>query len=356
MNIKIHSSELNRMMKTISQCVDDKIDKFSNIEICHDENQLTIRGCNGVFAAEMSTPLLGGNGEKFCVDGTMFARVCNMCSGDVNITTDGRVCTIKGAGRTRFPIVNAEVPEYTEMPEDGQTVTVSAKDFSQAYRCVAHAISKDQSRLMLTGVLVEVDETGLRMTTLDGFRMAIETIDCDGDPMKIIIPGNFMDLIQKSAAAGEKITLVTDGKKVQASTEGMRICCGLLAGEYPDVKRLIPESFQTECLVGVDRVTVALKNSNIINRSEKMVKLDIDGNSLTVLSNSETAEYDAEIPCDTHGDGLKIAFNQNYLTDTFGSIVAGEAVMKFGTATTPCVVQGKDCGGIRLILPVRVVA
>lgn len=355
MNIMIHSGELNRMMKTISQCVDNKIDKFSNIEICHDGSQLTIRGCNGVFAAEMSTPLLGGDGEKFCVDGTMFARVCNMCSGDVNITTDGKNCTIKGSGRTRISIVDAEVPAYKELPEDCSGVFVKARDFSHAYGCVAHAISKDQSRLVLTGVLTEVDETGLRMTTLDGFRMAIETVDCDGDPMKIIIPGNFMNLIQKSISVGETVHIVTDGKKVQASTDGMRISCGLLVGEYPDVGRILPEDFKTECLVSADQVASALRNSNTVNSKTGLVKMVVGEDMITVMSNSEKADYDAEISCKTQGDGLTIAFNQNYLMDTIGSIVNGEAVMKFNSPSTPCVVQGKNDTGIRLILPVRVV-
>ena len=130
MNIKVHSSELNRMMKTISQCVDEKFDKFSNIEICHENNLLTIRGTNGQFAAVMSTPLLGGDGERFCVDGVMFARVCGMCSGEVSIITEGKVCTIKGAGRTRIPIVEVDVPEFKAIADGQPTVTVSAKDFS----------------------------------------------------------------------------------------------------------------------------------------------------------------------------------------------------------------------------------
>ena len=354
MNIKIHSSELNRMMKTISQCVDEKFDRFSNIEISYDNNLLTIRGTNGSVAAQMSTPLLGGDGEKFCVDGTMFAKVCAMCNGEVNISTEGKICTIKGAGRTRIPIVEADVPAYTEIPAENPTVFVDATKFSLAYGCVAHAISKDQSRIQLTGVLTEVDETGLRMTTLDGFRLAVETVDCDGDPMKIVIPGSFMKLIQSSTSAGETIRILSDGKKVEASTEGMKISCGLLVGEYPDVNKIIPKEFKTECLVSADQLQSALKHSGVLNSKSNLVKIVVDQDRMTVMSNSEKADFDAEIECETHGDGLKIAFNQNYLMDTVGSILNGNVVMKFNTMSSPCVIHGKDDNGIRLILPVRV--
>lgn len=112
MKIKIHSAEINRMMKTISQCIDTRMPSFSNIEIIHDNNMLSIRGTNGQVNAVVHTPLLGSDGEVFCVDGTMFAKVCAMCSGEIEISTDTKNCIIKGAGRTRLPLMNGSVSQY----------------------------------------------------------------------------------------------------------------------------------------------------------------------------------------------------------------------------------------------------
>ena len=129
MKVKIHSSELNRMMKTIVQCIDTKdVSKLSNIEIIYDNNLLTIRGTDGHFAAVMSTPVLGGDGESFCVDGTMFAKVCSMCSGEIDISTDGKFCTIKGAGRTRLPIIDVKIPAYAHV--SGRPTEVSAENIA----------------------------------------------------------------------------------------------------------------------------------------------------------------------------------------------------------------------------------
>lgn len=359
MNIKIHSSELNRMMKTVSQCIDDRFDKFSNIEIGYDNNLLTIRGTDGTVAAEVNAPLLGGDGETFCVDGTMFAKTCAMCNGDVSISTTGNDCIIKGNGRTRLPIINAEVPAYSPIKSPNPSVSVKAEDFSNAYGSVAHAIATDQSRIHLTGVLTEVDDTGLRMTAIDGFRMAIETVDCDGDPMKIIIPGSFMKLIQSSTFSGETITITTDGKRIEASTEGMKVTCGLLTGEFPDTGKIVPADFKTECLINVESLKNALKCNSVLNSKGNLVKMQISDGIMKVMSNSEKADYEAELECDIHGDGLRIAFNQKYLMDTISSISTEEAVMKFNTMSSPCVVtskceQGIAPNGLRLILPVRV--
>ena len=238
MNIKVPASELNRMMKALAQCVDPKDQYRSNIEIIYDNNMLTARGTDGQFSAVMSTPLLGGDGESFCVDGSLFARVCSMCSGDVTITTDGKTCTVKGAGRTRLPIINAKIPEFK--PVSGSTISIPAAQFAYSFNAVEFAIATDQTRLVLTGVHMEESGNKLTMTTLDGFKMASDSQMCDCDDITMVVPGAFMKMIRNNTAAGETITVTTDGKRIQAETEGMILSSTLLANEYPDYKRILP--------------------------------------------------------------------------------------------------------------------
>lgn len=352
MNIKLHSSELNRMMKTITQCIDSRDQNKGNIEVIYDNNLLSIRGTNGNMTAVMSTPVLGGDGESFCVDGTMFARVCAMCNGEISIVTDGKVCTVKGNGRTRLPIVNARIPAFE--PVTGKECTIRSEVFSHGYNSVAYAISNDQGRVVLTGVLMESVDGGIRLVSLDGFRMAVETLECDADGIKAVVPGAFMKLVSSSTAVGETITLRTDGKRIQASTDGMMLTGTLLSGEFPDYGRMVPEEFKTEALVGADALQGALKSGSVVNSGNNLVKLLVDANDITVKSNSEQADFDAQVACIMNGDPLTIAFNNKYLMETISSIGEEEIVMKFNRPISPCVVQGKDRTGFRLILPVRV--
>ena len=353
MKIKIHSSELNRMMKTITQCINPKDNNLGNIEVIYDNNLLSIRGANGSFSAVMSTPVLGGDGESFCVDGTMFARVCAMCNGEIDISTDGKVCTIKGAGRTRLPIVNAKIPAFE--PVTGKECTIKSEGFTRGYNSVSYAISSDMGRLVLTGVLVESESDGIRMTALDGFKMAVESVPCETDELKVVIPGAFMKLVSSSTTAGETITLRTDGKRIQANTEGMMLACGLLSGEFPDVSRITPKEFKTSTLTYADQLQATLKCGSVVNQSNNLVKLDVKEDSVMVMSNSEQADFDAEVKCKTQGDLLKIAFNHKFLMESISSIVGNEIVLRFNSPISPCVISVKNNLGYRLILPVRTV-
>lgn len=356
MNIKIHSSELNRIMKTLGRCIDGRHQSFSNIKVIYDNNLLTLRGTNGQFSAVMSTPLLGGDGETFCVDGELFGKVCAMSKGEVEINTDGHNCVMKGNGRTRLPIVKANIPAYPKMDGNVKTTVIRAEAFRKGYNGVAYAVSNDQgqARIVLTGVNTEIGTDMIRMVSLDGFRMAMEESVCSGEEMKMVIPGAFMKLIADSTVDGEEITVRTDGTKVQAETDGMAISCPLLSGEFPDYRRLLPESFKTEAMVNAEQLRTALKCGSVICSSSNLVKLFIGGDAMVVSGNSEEADFDAEIGCKVQGDGLKIAFNQKYLSDTIASIGGDEIVMKFNGPSQPCVVTGKEPDGVRLILPVRV--
>lgn len=353
MKIKIHSSELNRMMKTIVKCIDSRDQKLGNIEVSHENNLLSIRGTNSQFSAVMSTPVLGGDGEKFCIDGTIFAKVCAMCGGEIEISTDGKTCTVKGAGRTRLPIVNVNIPEYETI--NGKECAIPADLFSKGYGSVAYAISTDQSRIILTGVLMDSMNNGINMVSLDGFKLAIEPVACDvPEGLKVIVPGGFMNLVSFSTYSGDMIVLKTDGKRMQAETDGMKLACTLLSGEYADYKKIVPDQFKMECLVKTEQLMNALKSGSVVNASNNLVKLVVSATKMTVMSNSEHADFDADIACETNGDGITIAFNQKYLMESISSVSAEEIVMKFNTPLSPCVICGKNMDGIRLVLPVRV--
>ena len=352
MKVRIHSSELNRMMKSIIPCVDVRDPNRDAVIVTCNENGLSIRGVGGQYAAVATAKLLAGEEETFCVTGSMFAKVCAMCSGEVEISTDDRNCTVKGAGRTRLPKIKANIPEYEHA--SGTETTVKAEDFARCYNGVSYAVSADQGRIVLTGVLVEAEGDRLKMTGLDGFQMAIESIPCRTDGLHAIVPNGFMKLVKDSTSAGEEIVIRCDGKRIEAMTDGLMISCGLLSGEYPNIDRILPQDFATRTLTHADQLRDALKSGSVINSDNNLVKLDVGSNSIRIMSNSERADYEATVDCETQGSELTIAFNQRYLMNAVNVVGGDQVILQFNAPTTPCVLRKADDDGVHLVLPVRV--
>ena len=355
MNIKVEGSELNRMMKTISQCIDSKHPDRSNVEISVLGNLLVFRASNGQIFAKASTPIIASDEEVFCVDGALFSRVCSMCAGNVTMSTDGKALTVSGVGRARLPIVDANIPTFDRIGS-GTVITVHASVRSAAYSGVAHAIATDQNRIALTGIKTKSLAGELSMTTLDGFRIAYESFHCDGNGEEIdtIIPGTFMKLLCNSMSPNDVVVFTTDGKKIKAEIDGLQIGCTLLSDGFPDISRVVPKEFTTNVIVDGETMKTAIKNNGIVCSSAKLVKLIITDERIVVTGNSEDAEYVAEVECSKNGPDLTIAFNIKYLLDTFNSMPAGNIIINLNGPRTACVFSLSEAPGYRLLLPVRI--
>lgn len=352
MDIKMNGSELNWMLKVITRFIDSKVPATAGVQVTHENNKLTMRGRSSMFQAEVSVPLIGGDSENFCVNGEMFSKLTSANSGDVSIRTDAKNCVLKGIGRARIPILESTVPEL-EMVE-GECVKVAADKFVECYQNVSYAIAVESNMPVLTGVLVESDGSRMKMVALDGFQMSIDEVPCEGSSVKIIIPGMFMDAVTKCLPKDGDVSILTDGRRVCITTDGMAMKCGLMNGDYIDYTKLFPKEFSTESRVRVDDMRNALKAGSLINSKQNLVKLRIEEDSIVVTKNSEEADYEADVDCSTHGNGLQIAFNNRYLMNAMNAIGTEYAVMKFNLAVSPMVMTDENGDGLRLCLPVRV--
>ena len=348
MDIRIPSADMNRMMKIVSQC----LGKLSeNVEVIHDNNLLTIRGTDGTISTVATAPLLGGTGESFCVDGAMLTRVCANCRGEIQIETTDKVCSIKGAGRTRIPIVTSKVKAFD--PVAGKSTTVKGGDLHRCYGKVSYAISTNQARVTLTGVLLNANGGELTLTTLDGFQLAVEKTACSGDDIRILIPGVFMKVVDGSVLPDDDVKITTDGKRVQITTADLMMNCPLLNDEFPDYERMMPNEFKTEILVKVDAVVDALKSGSVVLSKDMAVALTVCDGSIQIRNNSEHGEFEADVACEIQGEEMRIGFNERYLLSALSMIDEDEAVIKLSGPVTPVIVQGKGKDGIHLLLPVR---
>ena len=352
MKFKIHSGEIKRMMKTAIRCVENGRDgRNSNIHIVHRNNLLTVRATNGIFSAEVSTPMMGGDGEGFYVDGAMFKKIVDICGGEIEVSADDKACVVKGAGRTRLPIVSSEIPEFAQVT--GKTITVRGEIFRRVWENVKYAVAVDQSRIVLTGVLIESDGQEIRVVALDGFRMAVERFECAGEEIKTVVPGGFMELIAGGVSDDEDIRITFGDGRIQAETDCMVLRSSLLTGDYPDWRRILPTQFKTETIAQTAELREALKNGSVVMAKNNMIRMTIRENEISMESNSDEADYSATVPCETVGEGLTISFNQKYLAEAMNRIQEHECVISFNNSVAPCVIRGHGSDVVNLILPVR---
>lgn len=220
------------------------------------------------------------------------------------------------------------------------------------------AVSHDESRPFLTGVLLNIQD-GLDLVATDGHRLALKkNKEINASPMSAIVPAKALNEIARFLKMDEHIAVRVNWNDKQISFSLNNICLitRLIEGQFPNYKQLIPSSYTTEVVINKDELNNALERASLIVRGESnIVKLRISPNNLSISSNTpEVGDSNEEINCTAEGDNLQIAFNFKYILDALKIIEEEEIVFKFTGNLSPGIIHGlNENSYIYVIMPVR---
>jgi DNA polymerase-3 subunit beta len=211
-------------------------------------------------------------------------------------------------------------------------------------------------------------ESGLRLIATDSYRLAFR----DFDGMTVLEPGS--QVLVPARALAEVQRLVAGGKvdteqailfrysELDAvfDLDDVRITTRLLKGQFPEVERLIPPSYEYHLRVAREDLEAALRRVRLVMRDTKdsttpvRLALHAGGVDLTVLT-PESGRAEESVEGDFQGDDLTVAFNPNYLLDGVEAVHADTLVLEVNDPGKPALVRGEGEDEYRyLLMPVKV--
>jgi DNA polymerase-3 subunit beta len=246
--------------------------------------------------------------------------------GDIAIHTLDNNWIEVSSGKSRFRIVGLDPKEFPAMPSPAQdreprTITVRSEVLREMIARTLFAVSTDETRLNLSGVLLEAPEKGkLRIVATDGHRLSMITrAALDGlTAAGVIIPRKGVVEVLKVIEVGdEAVTITLKGGVAHASYGRVELSMRLVEGEFPDYKQVIPQKSERRMLVGVEPLLSALRRVSVVSSERtRGVKLQLDGTRLDVSSmNPDVGEATEELSVEYDGSPLSIGFNAKYLMD-----------------------------------------
>ncbi|QAT41731.1 DNA polymerase III subunit beta [Aminipila luticellarii] len=251
-----------------------------------------------------------------------------------------------------------EFPNIGEIEEKSKLV-LNRELFKEMIRKTSFAASLDESKGVIVGVLIELEENSLNMIALDGFRMAVVKEDMkNSEEKKIIIASKILSEISKiiSEVEDENVGIILDNKKAVVILEGTRIVLRLLEGEFIKYKDILPKECKTTVTLNKGDFLESIERASLFAKEGKnnLVKLSISGNDMTITSRSEEGNVKENVMISTDGEGLDIGFNSKYLIDVLKVIEEDEIKLELNTGVSPCLVKPIEGNQfVYLILPVR---
>ena len=329
--------------------------------------ELTLSGYNTQTGIRTSFEAQIREEGRIVLNARLFGDIIRKMPDDIIVfSADEKYMVHLSCGDASFDILGLSADDYPELPEvdDEYSVTLQQKTLKAMIGQTAFAVSTNESRPVHTGSLFEIDDTGLTMVSVDGFRLALrhEPLEkIDGGAFRFVAPGSALKEVENICGDTDEMITVTRGKRHLLFSAGQtQLICRRLEGEFLDYKNAIPrnnpicvEVANSALLQSLDRISVVI--------SEKLkspVRCVFEEDR--VLLSARTGNGEAKDICLTKGDGngLEIGFNNRYLMEALRYAPADSVRLELNTNISPCVITPVDGSDnfLYMVLPVRLKA
>lgn len=270
---------------------------------------------------------------------TLQARVLNdfvasLPSGEMELLNDqGPLTVLVRQGSTQAHVRGIDPDDFPPLAEhagEGTVLNVDPADLREAIEHVVFAAASDDSRPVLAGVQVEVNGDKMTLAAADGFRMSVRTITLDSavdGEVSIIVPARAMQEISRvlsDATEPVRLSITPNATQLYVELPDILFFTRLIDGTFPDLKQIIPTTWNTRSVVPRDVVLDAARRAAIFARSANdVVKFEISPPSdtlemgqMTITANAaDTGDNRDDVDAQVEGEPTQIAFNGRYLTD-----------------------------------------
>jgi len=283
--------------------------------------------------------------------------VRKMPAGQVVIGATDTDIEIQGNGPrfTLRPLTAEDFPIQDEIVSDG--VEVDGEAFAEAINQVTIAASGDGARPILTGVLFESSDEGLRMVATDSYRLAKRDLSGVGLDVTGLVPARGLRELPRTIGA-PKVTAQIREREAVFSSERGTLRLRLIDGNFPKYQSLLPETYPNQVILDRDELLDALGRVGLVAEDHIPVRLKLmEGGVEVAVSRqdvgAETEHLDGEYT--GSDEEVSIAFNPRYLQDGVTAILGDSVRVRVTDSFKPGVIDAGDSSDfLYLLMPVRV--
>jgi DNA polymerase III subunit beta len=336
---------------------------LSNILLDAREGRLRLVAYDTEIGAQSSVAIETEEEGAITVPARVLSEVvASLPNATVALETRDRSLLGLSCGRSEYTINGLPAEEYPTLPEVSGNI---AFEMSQAamrdmIRSTVFAVSSDETRAILTGVLLRKDEEGMKMVATDSYRLALKTVALEAEGnWEAIIPARALQELTRMLDAGATETPV----KVRANEQQILFEVGpytlisrLIEGQFPNYQRLLQSETKWRVVVGRQELLASIKRAAIVARAEASKLIFRTGDGVLTISaeSADLGRAHEEIPANLEGGDLEIGFNAEYLTDVLSVLEADNIVWELTGPLSPAMMKSSaDPEYIYVVMPMQ---
>lgn len=336
---------------------------LSNVMIVAEENELTIRATDLKVSFETRIPVDvadAGSTTIFCDKFLGILR--SLPAGEVEFEQEGSDrfvirplfkkidFQLRSISSEKFPEVQLAPPEsYFDFPQSDLIEMITQTIF---------AVSDDETRYFMNGVYLENLDGDLVMVATDGRRLSFVS-NHPTQPIPefsgIIVPPKVLNLIRRLASGEGSVKLAIAEKNLFVQFDNQRISSALIEGQFPNYRRVIPESQEHRVLVRRDELQEALKRVSLLVEKSRRIYLTISPEGMVLKSEeSDIGQATEEISCEYDGPDTTLALNYSYIVDPLRVINVDSITINFTESTKAITINPEpEASYFHIVMPMQ---
>lgn len=271
---------------------------------------------------------------------------------DVELVSGSAVFHIRTLRSEDFPAL----PE----PEHESLVSVPAQTFVGTALKVAGSASRDETRPVLTGILVSAASGRLEMVATDSYRLSVKQTMLEeplaGD-FQVNVPARALQELARITAQlqAEALSISVHRNQIVFVVEGAVLSSRLIEGQFPNYRQLLPEGFEHEIRIASAEFTAIVRRISLLAQKNRPLRLSFSPGELAVSAETpDVGEARESLPVRFQGEPLEIGFNPEFLREGLEAIEEGDVVLKLISPIRPGLIEAADGSGFQyLIMPIR---
>lgn len=327
------------------------------------DGSVSLQATDLEVSVRKSLPLVSVEREgTTVVPGKLFADIVrSLPEAAVTLSLEGDTLSVSCL-QSSFAVRTLPADDFPRFPEVSpeKSVSLPSSKVSEIVRHVSKAVSRDETRPVLTGILLTVEGNNVRMVSTDSYRLAVkETLVEEGtfEDIQAVVVGKVMEEVSRLAPEGENITIGVSENQAVFVFGTTEFVARRIEGTFPNYKQLIPKESETKVRVSREEMLAAVKRVSLLAQHNTPLRLTVSSEDQTLGLSAQTTDIgDAseDLMATVEGPAVDIAFNHSFLID---GLVAAEGEMVELDIVSPLkpgvITSTEDEGFLYLLMPVR---
>src|SRR5213078_3954118 len=256
---------------------------------------------------------------------------------------EGVVHIVSGASSASLHTYAAEYfPRLPDLDAVG-TFSIARDALLDTVARVSRSASRDESRPVLTGILVRFESGKLVMAATDSYRLSVKETALEGQlpELEAIIPARALAELSRVAQGSSPLEVGIHENQVVFVASDIWLTSRRIDGQFPNYKQLLPESFEHELILPRSELLDVVRRVGVVVQRTSPIQLRFHEGELTVFARTQdVGEAKESLPAQFAGEPLEIGFNAEFLREGIESMAEDEISLRLISPLRPAVIEG----------------